>query len=354
MNAPLTAPVAPGDKAAGPARTARFAVLSDTHISPAGTADGVWNNATRRSRAGEILMAALAEIVGHGHSTVLMLGDISDDGSTETIRRALSMIAQAGLTACVVPGNHDTAQRADAIDAAAAPVSSCTVLHQAPQPPEPGIALVGVGLESADGGNTCTAARLPDVTDCTDDLLLWAGHYPLLSQRARLRTAGLRYPGDLVNLQDARQAAERFTGPIVVLHGHLHAAVTLRAGRILQLGCPATVEWPHAWTDLTVDTGAGGARVRAWTRPIAGEWSKCERNSQLVPLEQSWQFGHGSWHAAGTGRIHLPIAGCGSGLARSGYQADDRQLAVGLVLVLREAGRGSGDLLPGLCTLRPG
>lgn len=210
------------------ARTTRFAVLSDTHISPAGTADGVWNNATRRSRSGEILKAALAEIVRQGHSTVLMLGDISDDGAPETIHRALSMIAQAGLTAWVVPGNHDTAQHADAIDAAAGPVSACTVLHQAPQQ---------------------------------------AGHYPLLSQRARLRTAGLRYPGDLLNLHEARRAAERCTGPIVVLHGHLHTAVTRRGGRILQLGCPATVEWPHAWTDLTVDTDSSGARVRVWTRP---------------------------------------------------------------------------------------
>src|SRR6516162_1161490 len=45
--------------------------------------------------------------------------------------------------------------------------------------------------------------------------------------------------------------------------------------------------------------------------------------------------------------------GCGSGLAGWGYQADNRQLAVGLALVLREAGRGLGDLLPGLRTLRP-
>ncbi|MGH3272069.1 MAG: metallophosphoesterase family protein [Trebonia sp.] len=301
MNAPLTAPVAPGLKAADGTPTARFAVLSDTHISPPGTADGVWNNVTLRSRAAEILQAALAEIIRHGHSTVLMLGDISDDGSPETIRRALSLITQAGLAAWVVPGNHDTAQRADAIDVAAGPVSACTVLHRAPQRPGPGVALVGAGLESADGGNTCTAVHLAGVADSANDLLLWAGHYPLLSQRARLRTAGLRYPGDLLNLHDARQAAERFTGPIVVLHGHLHAVVTRRAGRILQLGCPAAVEWPHAWTDLTVSTGSGRVLVRARTRPIAGQWSPCERNSQLAGPEQAWQFDHGSWHADGTG-----------------------------------------------------
>jgi len=294
-----SAPAGPGPGLPEASRSARFAVLSDVHLAPAGTADGVWNNVTRRSRAGEILQAALADIVRHGHSTVLVLGDISDDGSPEMIRSALSLIAGAGLTAWVVPGNHDTARRSDALDVAAGPVRACTVLRQAPQQPVPGVALVGVGLESTDGGNSCTAVHLADVADCADDLLLWAGHYPLLTQRASLRAAGLRYPGDLLNLQDAREAAERFTGPIVVLHGHLHAAVTRRAGRILQVGCPAAVEWPHAWTDLAVDTGAGEARVRARTRRVAGEWSQCVRNSQLVAAEQSWQFDRGSWHSAG-------------------------------------------------------
>ena len=41
------------------------------------------------------------------------------------------------------------------------------------------------------------------------------------------------------------------------------------------------------------------------------------------------------------------------GLAGSGYEADDRQHAVSLLLVLCEAGRGGGDLLPRLITPRP-
>ena len=39
--------------------------------------------------------------------------------------------------------------------------------------------------------------------------------------------------------------------------------------------------------------------------------------------------------------------------AGSGHQPDDRQFPVGLLLVLGEAGRGGGDLLPGCCALRP-
>lgn len=280
-------------------RTVRLAVLSDAHLSPAGTPDGVWNNATRRSRAGELLQAALREIAEIGHSTVLVLGDLSDDGSPTMIRSALSAIAEAGLTAWIVPGNHDVALRAEAIDGAADPIHGCTVLHHGSQRLAPGIALVGVSLESTDGGKTCTAVHVPAVGGLADDLLMWAGHYPLLSQEARLRDAGLRYPGDLLNLQRVRQAAERFAGPIVVLHGHLHTAVTRHAGRILQLGCPAVVEWPHAWTDVTVEKSAISTRVWVSTRPIVGEWSRCERNTQLAGPEQSWDFGHGHWRVGG-------------------------------------------------------
>lgn len=300
MTSQATATAAQSHPEPGEAGAAtRFAVLSDLHISPAGTPDGVRNNATRRSRSAEILRSALAEIVGAGHSRVLVLGDISDDGSPVMIRTALSAIADAGLTAWAVPGNHDTGQSADAIDIAAGPVRACAVLHRTPLRPGPGLTLAGTGLESADGGQTCTAVHLPEVADCVEGLLLWAGHYPLLSQRARLRVAGLSYPGDLLNLQQARAAAERFTGPIAVLHGHLHATVTLHAGRILQIGCPAVVEWPHAWTDLTIETGAGSVLVRTATRPVAGHWSRRERNTQLAETEQSWQFSHGHWHAAG-------------------------------------------------------
>jgi len=165
MSSPLAMGVAPALQAPG-SRAVRLAVLSDTHLSPAGTPEGVWNNATRRSCAGETLRAALAEIVALRR--LLVLGDISDDGSPEMIACALSLGG---------PRHHDAARRADAIDAAAGPIGACTVLYRASQRPGPGPVLAGAGLQSADGGQTCTAAHLPDVAGRADDLLLWAGHY---------------------------------------------------------------------------------------------------------------------------------------------------------------------------------
>jgi DNA repair exonuclease SbcCD nuclease subunit len=276
----------------------RLAVLSDTHLSSAGTPDGIWNNAIRRSASAQLLRAALNEIAEAGHRHVLVLGDISDDGSPAMIGAALSAITDAGLEAWAVPGNHDVAQDSRALDIAAEHAGGCAVLHHQARRLGETITLAGTGLRSEDGGQSCAATRLADVTATSEQVLLWAGHYPLISQHATLLAAGLRYPGDLTNLQQARAAAERHAGPIVVLHGHLHTAVNCRDGRMLQLGFPAVVEWPHAWTELRVETALSGTTVHTTIRPVAGDWSQCNRNTLLASAEQTWKLNDGRWHAA--------------------------------------------------------
>ena len=273
----------------------RFAVLSDIHLSPAGTPDGSWNNVTRKSVSADLLRAAVAEIAAAGHERVLVLGDISDDGSPELIRAALAAIGSAGLTTWAVPGNHDAARDQRALDLAAEPLDGCVLLPRRPVQLDDAIALVGNGLRSTDGGLTCAATSLADVTAVTAQLLVWAGHYPLISQAEVLLAAGLRYPGDLTNLAAVRRAAERQAGPILVLHGHLHTAVTAQDGRILQLGFPALVEWPHAWTDVRLDVSPARTMIRAALRPVAGHWSEGTRNSLLAGPDQAWQLARGSW-----------------------------------------------------------
>jgi hypothetical protein len=49
MSSPEAAAVASPFEAPGNGPAVRLAVLSDTHISPAGAPDGVWDNAIRRT-----------------------------------------------------------------------------------------------------------------------------------------------------------------------------------------------------------------------------------------------------------------------------------------------------------------
>lgn len=213
---------------------------------------------------------------------------------------ALSAIADAGLEAWIVPGNHDTAQYSRALEVAAEQVSGCVVLHHQPLRLSDSFTLTGTALRSRDGGQTCEATCLAEAAAITSRVLLWAGHYPLISQEATLLSAGLRYPGDLINLQQARDAAERHSGPIVVLHGHLHTAVTAQNRKMLQLGFPAIVEWPHAWTDLRIETSPSGTTVRTSIRSVAGDWSQCARNTLLASTEQAWQLDSENWRATST------------------------------------------------------
>ena len=137
----------------------------------------------------------MAEIAAAGHERVLVLGDISDDGSPELIRAALAAIGTAGLTAWAVPGNHDAARDPRALELAAEPLDGCVVAA-------PAAGAAGrrdrPGRERAAQHRwrpTCAATSLPDVTALAAQLLVWAGHYPLVSQEAEVLRGRAALPG---------------------------------------------------------------------------------------------------------------------------------------------------------------
>lgn len=75
---------------------------------------------------------------------------------------------------------------------------------------------------------------------------------------------------------------------------------------MLQLGFPALVEWPHAWTDLCIETSPGHTAVHAAIRPVAGDWSRCGRNTLLASTDQAWVLDGEGWRAAGPSRAPSP------------------------------------------------
>lgn len=277
----------------------RFAVLSDIHLAPPGTPDGTWNNVTRLSVSGDLLAAAAADIVAAGHDRVLLLGDVSQFGDQQTIAAALRVTSGAGLRSWAVPGNHDVIKTPEVLAAAVEGVAGSHGLPGSPASGADGqIALHGPGLRSGDGGQTCQATHLPDLTKVRARLLLWASHYPALSQHSRIEGAGLRYSGDLLNRADVSSGLLRFSNPVLVLHGHLHCAIVAQAGSVLQIGVPAVVEWPHAWTDVSIDVTDMAISVRTALHPIPGSWSADGVNSVLADREQNWVHDSGRWITA--------------------------------------------------------
>lgn len=122
---------------AGTPRSARFAVVSDPHLYDAATlgAEGTAFDAYVASggemlrESGEILDAVLADLATRGLDFVLISGDLTKDGERvdhELMASKLAALEVGGTQVLVVPGNHDTDNRAAMSYSAAgtAPVAS--------------------------------------------------------------------------------------------------------------------------------------------------------------------------------------------------------------------------------------
>jgi calcineurin-like phosphoesterase family protein len=226
---------------------------------------------------------------------IICLGDVADDGAVENAREALGRMREAGVPVWVVPGNHDVAERSDMIGEAA---RSCEAVPawESFANLSAAIAMTGVALVSSDGGGTCEAIDAKHPTRADEPaLLVWASHYPAISLRSRFQARGLRYPGDLLNRRRLQDKVFTRRGPTVFLHGHLHASVCLTHGELLQVGCAPLVEWPHAWTLVTIDD-AGGARPTVTVKTHAlSSGAPPTADTRFMPSEMRWSFDGTQW-----------------------------------------------------------
>jgi calcineurin-like phosphoesterase family protein len=278
-------------------RELRLAVLTDCHVSPPGTPDGSWNNPVRLSAATELLSSAMRDISAVGVDGVIALGDITQNGDAVSAESALTALAAGGPPVYLVPGNHDVAEDVNMLDAVAQRHSGITFLPSGATSLGEEVAISGVGLSSGDGGGTCSAANLPEAVSDDRALQIWATHYPALSVKSQLHRHGLRYPGDLVNRRQFQRAVQSRCRPTLVLSGHVHAACTLTYLSTLQVSFPALVEWPHAWTLLTVTWTGPHLGVRA-ERHAFGESVPPLVNTLFTPALTSWVYDGGVWRQA--------------------------------------------------------
>lgn len=214
--------------------TARVGVVSDIHVVPDTTKTGEWNEPIRYDRALPRLAQALDWFRDEHVDAVLILGDLSDDGDVESIRDALDVCAQhLDAPGYVLGGNHD------------APLG--TLGHEVDA--RPPLAYVNDGLIRSVPFGTAHQRWHGDLrftvephAPKTEDLLILACHYPLISRRRALEARGLRYAGDIEDVEQQTQALSRRRAPTVVLTGHLHVDDAHAEGRVLQLVNPPIVE----------------------------------------------------------------------------------------------------------------
>ncbi len=278
----------------------RFGIITDVHLASAGAGSLSWHNAYAMADVVTRFRDALARCVAAEVDAIAVLGDLSNDGDDASLDDGVRLAAASGRPVWLVPGNHDVIARADALATAIARVGAGTVRLAPPGgvPLGGGVRLAGLAALTCDRltkDTTVRAAAPLPVPAWGDDLVLLLAHYPLLSLAERATDAGLKYAGDLADLDALATPLRRRATPTVVAHGHLHLRDASSVGRVLQISCAALIEPPFEVTLLDIARYGGRATARRASTPVAP--SPDVRLPVLAPPDGAWMFEAGAWHA---------------------------------------------------------
>ena len=275
----------------------RLGVITEIHIVPPGTPEGIWHNPFLFEQAEELFGKAVRRCVEAEVDAIAILGDLThfaDPGSFAGARRVLERV---DLPVYVLPGNHDldTSDRPLAAFQQALDLPNVTVAP-ANVALTPQIDLMLTGLEPIGDPRRYAAVRSRAATGNTAKLTVVLTHFPLFEMKPLLADAQLKHAGDLVNRELALEAVEGISGPVLIVNGHLHVHATIVEGRMLQLSVAALIEPPHDATVLTIALDASGAPTVS--RQAAG---LVEETGVTLPVlserDETWHFRDSAWIA---------------------------------------------------------
>lgn len=289
----------------------KIGVVADAHLNPGYGRVLRFHNSYRTDEAPELYRTALARCVEGGADVLALLGDLAHLGDGETLGWALSLAAGTGLPVWAVPGNHDVSERADALLRAVHRVGAENVRVATPDGDAFGeeLRVAGLSVWSEDWGFTSRTVAGPRVSAWGDDAVLLLSHYPIVSSTKRAAKAGLRYAGDLDDLDSVARPLLRRPAPTVVLSGHLHLRDTSAQGSVLQIGCGALVESPFEVVFLNVCHDHGGRMaVERDCVPVARP-----RHGECPPVlsrpKEVWAFEEGAWNLSCADDARQELAG---------------------------------------------
>ena len=186
---------------------------------------------------------------------LLLTGDLSEDGSTAAYARLREALAETGLPACWIPGNHDDAQAArSALDRS--PVRAPS------QGDVPGwtLVLLDSQVDGAEHGalseGSLAALERTLATHAEQPALVASHHPPLQIGAPYIDRINLREAGPLLEI-----LANHAPGG-VYLYGHVHQEARHERGPWTFLGCPATcVQFPPGVEVFAPTTEPPGYRL---------------------------------------------------------------------------------------------
>lgn len=279
----------------------RLGVITEVHIVPEGTPEGVWHNPFLFDQAEALFGTAVRRCVEQQVDAIAILGDLThyaDPASFAGVRRVLETV---DLPVYVLPGNHDLdesdhplAAFQQALDLPHVTIAPGTVALT------PEIDLALIGLEPGGEAKRYAAVRSRAVSGNDAKLTVALTHFPAFAMKAMLADAGLKHAGDLVNREALLEAISSIPGPVLIVNGHLHVHATIVDGRVLQLSFAASIEPPHDVSLLAIGFDDDG---NPWvTREASG---MVETPGVSLPVlsdrEERWEYAAGGWQRAAFG-----------------------------------------------------
>jgi len=247
----------------------RIGIVTDIHLSPAGTPPGTWHNSLVYANVDALLDRAIAYLAEQQVDAVAVLGDLGNFGDAESIARGVAALSKLTVPVYIVAGNHDALQSIQ--------VWKSTVKFEntgqvsIPNGEETGtfpVRLVGIGDIEGNASEDRWSIPAGSVTAAPDEPLVVLVHFPLVERKAEIVAEGFKYAGGFQWHETGDRLRTR-TAPTIVLHGHLHIRHTTVEGTTLQLGFAALIEPPHDVSVVDIETMHDTLTVRVEHHSIA-------------------------------------------------------------------------------------
>jgi DNA repair exonuclease SbcCD nuclease subunit len=204
---------------------ARIGVVSDVHVTPDLDRTGRWNELIHYDRALPRLAKALQWFDDEDVDAILLLGDLTEDGDEPSLKQALDQVQECvDAPTYVFAGNHDGAL----LDQLSQEVDARPPLALLPDGLVRGVPFGTAHIDWHGDFRFTADLQAPD----TDDLLVVATHFPLISRSRAVQARGLRYAGDLEDVEQHTKTLAKRASPTVVLSAHLHVDDVHAEGRI--------------------------------------------------------------------------------------------------------------------------
>ncbi len=241
----------------------RILHITDTHlVAPPALVSHVLDTADLLRRSVAAIEAALPRI--GPVDALLVTGDLSDDGSSESYTLFRAMVEPLGLPVLAIPGNHDLREPMRAAFGDLGLFAQTGRLDWVRD--VDGLRIVGIDtLVEGSGGGAVDAATLGFLEDAlaTDGPVLLAMHHPPF-------VSGIRFMDDigLADIEALTGVLGRSAMDIRIVCGHLHLAATGSVGGIPAIVGPSTCSTfrldfrPDA--PIGFFAGGGGFLVHDW------------------------------------------------------------------------------------------